>query len=211
MNFTDSNFINTSEIYTEYLEQISQEKYNEYDEYIADFEDDLSASDDMDTSFISWEDAAFDILFVLIEFLFSVPLVAGIFVLGFLFYQKPKEVLYSDMFKITMLGNFVFLAPTLVMIFWFSVMKQDYVFNDLIHFRPFYLISLLDKDSLPKWSLGFMNFINIYEVIFVLIVSYGISIKYSLRYNYVIGKIILFYATGILVWCSLWVFIKSTI
>lgn len=208
LNFTDSMFVETNELYSEFIQDRSKEKSNEY---IADFEDDLAVADDIDSTYIDWEDAALNIVFILFDFLFSVPLVAGVIVLGFLFYKDPKEVAYRDVFKIVIIGNFVFLVPTLLSLFWFTIVKSDYGYNDIVHFKPLYLISLLDRDSLPKWSLGFINFINIYEVAFVLVVSFAISIKYSLRYLNALRKITIFYLSGIVIWNVFWIFIRSTI
>lgn len=211
LDFVDMEFVNTDLIYGQYIEELSQKKYNKYDEFIADFEDDLAELDLGDDDTIHWEDMLFDTTFILVEFLFSVPVVAGIFIIGFLFDRKYEHIEYGKVFKITMLANFVFLLPTLITVFWFIFIQTDHTFEDLRDFDPLYLISVLDRGSLPQWALGPIYLINPYEVLFVFLVAYGLVHTYKLAFNSVLLHVSLIYLGGLFLWNVMWIYIKSTL
>lgn len=211
LNFTDLAFVSTDLVYAQFKEEITASKYDKYDDFVDDFEDELAELDLDDDEVINWEDSLVDTAFIIIEFIFSVPMVAGLFIVGFLFDRKYEQIKYAEIFKIVMLANFIFLLPSLISIFWFMVVQTNYTFQDLMDFKPFYLISLFEKDSLPIWSIGVLNLINLYEIVFVLLVGYGLSISYPFSFKSILGKISLVYLIGLLFWKVIGIYIASTL
>ena len=207
LNFVDIEYVSTNQIYDQYFQKLTEEKYGSHDEFVAGFEEDLADLDLDDEQLIDWEGLLIDMIFILVKFLFTVPLIAGLLLFGFVFERKYEHIKYEGIFRATMLANFVFLLSTVVMIIWFVFFQPDYSFENLRDFSPLHLISWIDRDLIPNWSYGLLLSINLYELVFVLLITHGICHEYNLKFKELFSRISLVYLGGIVVWHVLWVFI----
>lgn len=210
LTFVDIEFVSTDQVYEEYFHEMLDKKYGSHDEFVSDFEDDL-AELDLDDNSIDWQGVLLDAGFILLKFVFSVPLVAALFLLGFLFERKYEHFRFESLFKATMLANFVFLLPTLLMVLWFLFFQTDYSYKDLEAFGPLSLINWIDSESIPSWLIGLVELINLYELLFVVLVAYGLAYFYQLPYKIAFTRVGLVYAGGIFFWHVLWLYIASTL
>lgn len=110
--------------------------------------------------------------YVLIPFLLFLKshLIAGVLGIGtFLF---DKDVSHKKLWKIALIGEFIFLIPALLKLLWFYYFKTDYSLFDLETFYSLSLLNLFDIEQLPPWFLYPLQTINLFELLFIVTLSF---------------------------------------
>ena len=175
LTFADNEFVTTDEVYNLYIDQLAEEKYSDYDSYLADFEDDLEAIDlDENEGEIDWEDIFYDCLFIILQFIVSILLVSLILYGGIDLTYQQEEFSFRQVCKPVILGSFIFLIPTLLTILNFTLITTDFTFQEVKAFKPLSLASLFDPEETPYWQYTFIKIINVFEFLYVFLVSWGI-------------------------------------
>ena len=110
--------------------------------------------------------------YVLMPFLLflKTQLIAGVLGIGtFLF---DKDVSHKKLWKIALIGEFIFLVPALLKLLWFYSFKTDYSLFDLETFYPLSLLNLFDVEQLSSWYLYPLQTINLFELLFIITLSF---------------------------------------
>ena len=82
--------------------------------------------------------------------------------------------------------------------------------EDMMKADKFSLLSLLGQNSVPKWMYYPLQTVNVFEIIFVLLLGYGISyLKDEEKPN--IGFVLSTYGVGLIFWVLFVVFIMINI
>ena len=178
LTFVDNNFVGTDELYVMYLDRVNSEKYNEYDDYVADFEEDLADIDlgEESEDALNLENAFWDLLFIAIEFLITVLIVSVLFYGILILALDLKELPFSKVLKPVIYGNFIFLLPLLISLIWFGLFQTDYDYQSLIEFKPLYLSSLFSNGDLSETAKRFIDIFNAYAIGFVWVTAKGMHI-----------------------------------
>lgn len=210
LTFVDNELVTTDEVYVMYLDRMASEKYKDYDSYISDFEGDLEDLELDDEENIDFEAILIDLLFISLKYLFSVVIVSGI-LFGFLDLMVSQESFnFNGVYKPVLLGNFVFLLPTLISVIWFTVFQTDFEYEDLQGFRPLYLIGYLDKSDFPNWLYSLLSVVNLYDFLFVPLVAVGIRLSgFSLSFVQTLKYVAIGYFGLLITWEIIVIYILS--
>lgn len=209
INLIDDEFVSTDEVYTVYMDNLASEKYNDYDEYIEDFDEDL-AELDLEDDDIDWEGLMYQGLFVLIESVFSIFLVA-IILYGIIdLIHNPEDFSLSKVIKPVIFGNLILTIPQLLAVIWFLFFHTDYTFEDIQAFKPLSLEGFLLSDSTPYWQATFISLLNVFEPAYVLVVAWGIQqLGFQTSYSKIAINVAGIYLTLIFFWKGLSIYLIS--
>lgn len=197
VNYFNDEFVVTDELYYQHLEQEYDEKYKGYEEFGNDLND-LEFLDESDE--ISFEDLFYDFLYILLHAIITIPILAMLFSSGFFLTSDLSHVKYRAVFKAVLLSSFVFLFELIIKSLYFLFIDTDYSFADVSAFRPFHLSSLYNTEEVASWIFPFLDLINLYEIIFLLSVSYLISYLYRKGMSYVLIVTSVTYFVANIIW-----------
>jgi hypothetical protein len=133
------------------------------------------------------------IVYILKFALISFWILCGTIIFGF----KTK---FSSMFKIVVTAEFVWLLPTLLSIIWFSFFDKTYTFEDLQYFAPLSLLSLFDASQLDSWLIFPLKSLNLFEVIYILVLALGIKKIMKKDYDSALKFTLPVYGSALVVW-----------
>jgi hypothetical protein len=200
INLTDTTFVNTDIVFAKYIQEKADSKYNQNDEYIKDFEEDLNEMESEESSTFDLVGILWDAFFILLEITLVVPLIAAMIVLGFVLQGNDSGADFASIVKITMLSYFIFLFPDVISLVWFIFIQPEFRLEDLINFNPLSILNLLPTIELPGWLFTLLRPINLFEAGFVLSLSYGLHITYGLSWPSMIKRVLLFYVGSLYTW-----------
>lgn len=144
-------------------------------------------------------------LFLLLKFfLVASCLTSGALVSGI-------STTFKDLFRISMLAEFIFFVPSIIKIFWFGVFHIDYTLQDLQFFSPLSVLSLVNRESVEAWLLYPLQLLNVFELAYWLVLAYGLYQLTGERYSKMIGLVAASYGTGLLLWVVFVVFLTISI
>ena len=200
INLTDTTFVNTDIVFAKYIQEKADSKYDQNDEYIKDFEEDLNEIESDESSTIDWEGILWDAFFILLEITLVVPLIASMILLGFVLQGNDSDAEFASIVKITMVSYFIFLLPDIISLVWFLLIQPEFQLQDLINFNPLSILNLLPTLEMPGWLFTLLRPINLFEAGFVLSLSYGLHITYELSWSSMIKRVLLFYVCSLYIW-----------
>lgn len=176
ISFIDTNFISTDELYILYNQQVNAEKYDDYNDYVSDFEEDLADLDLEESDAIDWEGALWDLIFIGVEFLISIIVVSAILFGAVSIYFNHQELEFGQILKPITLASFLLQIPVILSLIWFGLIQTDFEYQDLLDFKPLYPSSAFDNDELSGTATRFLDILNPYLIGFVLVAAKGMHI-----------------------------------
>ena len=109
------------------------------------------------------------------------------------------KIKFNELFKVAVLGDFVFafsgILKLIILVFFKSVNTLDD-----IQIQPLSLSNLFDKRSLDVFYLYPLSVINVFEVIYILVLVFFISDLVGQTFISTLKKIATSYGTGLLIW-----------
>lgn len=81
----------------------------------------------------------------------------------------------KKLFRVALIGEFVFFLPVLIKLIWFLFIDMDYSFEDVATFAPLSLSNLVEMSAVPVWLTYPLQAINLFEVAYIIILSYSLS------------------------------------
>lgn len=140
-------------------------------------------------------------LIYLLKFFF----VASCLSIGALIFSNTISI--KDLFRVTMISEFIFFIPSIIKIFWFGVFHVDYTLQDLQFFSPLSVLSLMDRESVEPWLIYPLQLLNVFELVYWLVLAYGLYDLTRERYSKMLGLVAASYGTGLLLWVVFVVFL----
>ncbi len=132
-------------------------------------------------------------LFILKFFIVVLCLYVGTFLFN-------VDLSVKSLFKITVLGEFIFLFPSIVKLFWFGLFQTSYTLSDLQYFSLFSLLSVLDSGEVEGWLLYPLQVINLFEVLYWLFIAHQIRILSNISFAVSLKFVASTYGVGLLLW-----------
>lgn len=207
IRFTDLEFVKTDELYYEFLAQKAESKYDDYNEYMKDFEEDFDEFGDESEEGYTIDDLLADAGVTAFDFISSILVTALLLMSGFQLHKQFEGIGFSVIFKSALLGKFSFLLKSGISIAWFLLVQPDHTFEDVINFHPFSLYPLFEGDSTPLWLYSFLRSINIFQVLFCFIVAYCLRISYNFNFWNILKWTAIIYFLILGIREALWIFI----
>ena len=110
------------------------------------------------------------------------------------------DISFKKICQMALLAEAVFLVPGIFKLFWFIFVQTDYTLSDIQMFYPLSLLNFFDPDSLDVWLIYPLQLINIFEVIYLLILAYGLFLATQSSYSRMLSLIVCTYGTGLFIW-----------
>jgi hypothetical protein len=110
------------------------------------------------------------------------------------------KVSFKKLFQIALIAEFLFIIPSLIKLVWFLFIETDFDLLDLQTFYPLSLLNMIEAKNIPQWSLYPLQLINVFEVVYWLILAYGISLVAKERWAKMVGLVASSYGIGLFVW-----------
>jgi hypothetical protein len=121
------------------------------------------------------------------------------------------EVLYSDTVAIVAMSFTVFLLPIFIKILVLSFSTSPISLDALQFFSIGSLLNVFDSDGMENWLKVILRSINIWEVIFMVVLAFQLRKYFNNDLKTSISNVILSYGGGLMVWTFFVVFITITL
>jgi hypothetical protein len=185
IEISNTDFVSNDKVWHEYVAKKEDVKYqDEYDSYLADFQEDLKEIDLPEESSYGWDYFVMDASFILAPFAVACLGLALLLFTGFQFSNELKTIKLSTVFKSTLLAYFVFYLKDIIAIFYFLFFKTDYKFEDIQAFEGKFALhvnklQLVDNDA---WFYDILGDLSIYLLIYILLIP--LFLKLTTEYSY---------------------------
>jgi hypothetical protein len=114
------------------------------------------------------------IKFLSIPFIYLWKFLVIAFVIWVGCFMFGYRVTYAQCWGVVVAAEYIFLVPEILKIVWFMVVETDPTYNDISGFYPLSLIHFVDIESLDKrWAYP-LRALNIFEIIYWLLLVEGI-------------------------------------
>lgn len=191
LNFTDLEFVTTQDIYNSYKQKEIVEKYG--DKYTDEFADDLNADYEELSLSDYFSDLAFDSVFIFFDTL-KIPYVAFFLLICFEISQIVPNANYLKLFKVVLIAEFVFVLQHGIQQFYLIFFKPEYTMEDILYSKPLALSSILKTETPESGILGYLvDYADLFEIGYVLLLALGVSIIYNVRFSNVVGWVLIAY------------------
>ncbi|MFA8435691.1 MAG: hypothetical protein ACEPOZ_14320 [Marinifilaceae bacterium] len=207
-DFTYYQYVTTDQISRKYQEKIQAKQeaeiYNEYDEYLADFKNDLAEIEleETPTETYSWDYFYVDIVYSSILCTIICLGLSFLIFLGFHFTHEYSAIPFGKLFKATLFAYIIFPLSTLFNCIWFKLIQTDYQMEDIQQINRYLNPSVQSFLESPK-EYHLYNFlfsdINLQSILFLLLIPLllkGISeFKYTALLKRMLIPFLVFFIT----------------
>lgn len=205
--FTNKEYVVTEQLYNNYVESKMQEKYDDYDQLSAEFDDDIEDFENEENN--QWADVLFDFGFVTLQNLLQFTFISAFIYVGLTLKQVTEEITYRSVFKVVITCEFIFFIPKIVKYSWFMFKKNDYGFEDVQNFNPFSLYGLFEPSEVVEWLTYPLKFINVFEVMYIGLLPLGISLISKVKIENVTFPVVTSYLFLMILWISLRIYLNT--
>lgn len=148
--------------------------------------------------------AIIPVYYLLKMFLVSVCIYTGIVL-------ADIDVSFRKVFQVALFAEAIFLVPVAIKLVWFGWVQTEYTLLDVQSFYPFSLLNLFDRNTLDSWLIYPMQAINLFEMIYFLLLAYGLYLVTKRSYSKMLGLALYTYGTGLFIWIVSVMFIVVTL
>lgn len=132
--------------------------------------------------------------------LFRSTIVASCLNMGIFIYFNENEISFNKLFRITLLGEFIFIIGDYFKALYFLFIKNDYLIIDFQRFYPFSVINFLEDNDLQLWFVYPLQLLSLFELIYWFILAYllGKQLGVSTKKSFII--VASSYGVALLIW-----------
>jgi len=109
------------------------------------------------------------------------------------------ELDFSNVLKISLLAEFIFILLPLIRLLWFIFFEIN-SFEEIIRFPTFSVIDLVNQDQLSGWMTYPLKVANLFELIYILLLSELLSINLRVTFKKSLKIILSSYGIGLILW-----------
>jgi hypothetical protein len=117
------------------------------------------------------------------------------------------DISFNPILKVTLLSEFVFVIAALVKVIGLMYFHDINTLEDLAVYTPLSLYSILG-DTFGKYFVYPLKVINVFELLYIAILSYALSIVLDIDYFKSVRAILLTYGVALLLWIVLLMFLQ---
>ena len=142
----------------------------------------------------AWVNYAILPIIYLLKFTFiTLWLLCGIILFGY-------KTSFKKIFQVVLVAEFVWIIPSILTIIWFGLIDTDYTLLDVQYFQPLSLLNLFDPENVESWLIFPLKSLNIFEVIYMLVLAIGIKKVIQKDYNTSLTFVVPVYGLGLVTW-----------
>ncbi len=138
--------------------------------------------------------------FMSIPFGYAFKLTVIAFILWTGAFLYGYKISFEQMWKIAIIGEFVFLLAEFTKIIWLIAVPYDITIWDIKAFYPLSLMSLFDINSIPENWVYPLQSINLFEPLNWLALVYGIHYTANKKIDYAYAIVFTTYVPAFLIW-----------
>jgi hypothetical protein len=117
------------------------------------------------------------------------------------------KIRFRPLFTLVMRSSVVFLILKLALTFILLFSKVQ-VFDDLVTANKFALAGFFNKADVPTWLMYPLSILNVFEVVFWLLLTLGMSRLLNRSFKASLGFIATTYGLGLLMWMVFIIFLQ---
>jgi len=139
--------------------------------------------------------------YIIIPFFLFVKthLIASLISIGTFFFGK--EISYKILWRIVLNAEFIFILVVLVKVCWFYFFKEEYTLYEVQTFYPLSVSSVVNLENLEPWYLYPLQILNIFEVVYWIVLAVLLNNALKEKKNYLGLKILASsYGPALLIW-----------
>lgn len=118
---------------------------------------------------------------------------------------------YKTFFQVSVKSEFIFLIPTIIKLFWFSLYQTDYTLEDLQYFSPLSVFILFSPKEIEPWLAYPLQLLNVFELLYWFSLAYQLKEVLGKSFSGSWGFVAATYGVGLLVWLVLVMFLTVSI
>lgn len=144
----------------------------------------------------SWLGYAFVPLLVLLR----TTLIAFLMQMAVFFINTEDETSFGKFWSVTLLAEWVTVMLIGFRFFYFTVINTNYTFEKLQSYMPGALSNVYDVSDLDDWLAYPFNLINVWELLYWIILIFGIQEIMKTNFLKSFGIVLASYGVGLLIW-----------
>jgi hypothetical protein len=145
-------------------------------------------------------------LFIPLVYLIKFSLISLCLITGTLL--ADIKISFKQVFGIVVFAEIVFLIPTAIRVVWFGFIDTDFTLAELSSFMPLSLANLFDVSKLEIWWVYPFQLANLFEVIYWLLLAYGLHLHTQREYERMLRLVLSSYGSGLLLWVVVVMFLN---
>lgn len=110
------------------------------------------------------------------------------------------EANFKKLFYLVIQAEFIFVASAFIKPLWLYFVQDGFSIEDLQYWQPISLLSILSRENLSSWSIYPLQLINIFELVYWLVLAYGLQILIRSSFKKALGIVAASYGTGLVLW-----------
>jgi hypothetical protein len=110
------------------------------------------------------------------------------------------KISFYKVFKVVLVSDVIFLFAIVIKTLYFLYTRTNFTITDYMTFYPFSLINLVDTSNLLNWLKYPIQLLNLFEILYILLITTGISIELRIRYREAFKIVSLSYFSGLLIY-----------
>jgi hypothetical protein len=141
------------------------------------------------------------ISFLLKFFIISICLLAGLTLFRY-------EINFGQLFKIVLVCEGIFLIALAIKVTYFFAFNSEYTLQEYQNYYPLSLANYIQVDKLDKWMVYPLQIINLFELLYILVLSYGLCLVIKRPYTNSLLLTSLSYGAGLFIWLTFITFLS---
>jgi hypothetical protein len=142
---------------------------------------------------------------------FRTSLVSLCLSIGMFFYDTENKIKFKNLYRISLLGEFVLLLVGFSKLFFFYFIKTNFTLQDLQQFYPLSYANFLDFTKIEPWLIHPLQTINLFEIGYFFVLVYGLHKLLKNKYAKSFEIVAASYGTGLFIWLGLVMFLTLNI
>jgi hypothetical protein len=134
-------------------------------------------------------------------------LVALCLSMGLFFYDTENKIKFKQLFRVTLLGEFVLVLIGYFKFFYFYFIQIEFTLQDIQQYYPLSFINFLDLTKLEPWLIYPLQTINLFEIGYFFVLVYGLHKLLKNKYGKSFEIVAASYGTGLVIWLGLVMFL----
>jgi hypothetical protein len=120
--------------------------------------------------------------------------------IGLFFYDMESKYNFKHLFKIALLGEFIFLLVGFLKLYYFLSIKTNYSLLDLQQYYPLSYINFLDISKIKPWLIYPLQTLNLLEIGYFFVLVYGLHKLLKNKYLKSFEIVAISYGSGLIIW-----------
>lgn len=140
------------------------------------------------------------LIFILIPILFLFKLTMVYFSIYTYLFLNKINISFKTLITSILYGELIFIFLSFFRLIWFVVIKDNYTVLDVTYFSPLSLLSIFKVSENYEWLSYALKTVNIFELIYIIVISYCISVNSEYRFINAFVFVAKSYGFGLLMW-----------